>query len=564
MKERVYLSDWLYNAGIIGFLKIVTNDDIDSENSIEIGENYIEFDRSALQGFSSKYFSFAFNQYGRYYNILNTLEEFLSDLDKLEQGDSNVIQNLRKKYKISDKDKDEEILQVILDRFKKILNGFKFLKDNIKFPSKEEIKEDPKKEIKGLLEFAIKVMKDEYQEIFESDVQIYLRGMYGQKSFLNLTINKERLKKFYKDFEEPIVSGKIDHEKELFCVNCGRQAKKGAKFDTGISPFFGLNDDAINYAWNFDTSLPLCEICELIYFSSFAGLSPSPRNDKTFYFVNEDSSVRNLYRANKLLNDVLKKDNNENFLVDFFTELVLELEREKAEFVLKNIALIELNLSEENFPKVYSFNVSREKARFIKENQTDLKTLARASYKVNDQGSYILTDTIEKILENTLDYRYLYWLERISLSEQGKSNLYQIFFGYETLQILNILIFRFLKNITKEGRKLMSLEEKEIWRMYAYGKELADVMKSRDAENKIPSIAYKLLNALKIGDVNVFMDVAMRTFMAYDMEVPSSMAKVLYNKEYFYPLGYSFLNGFLSKGGNNKGNVQETKEVANG
>ena len=564
MKERVYLSDWLYNAGIIGFLKIVTNDDIDSENSIEIGENYIEFDRSALQGFSSKYFSFAFNQYGRYYNILNTLEEFLSDLDKLEQGDSNVIHNLRKKYKISDKDKDEEILQVILDRFKKILNGFKFLKENIKLPSKEEIKEDPKKAIKGLLEFAIKVMKDEYQEIFESDVQIYLRGMYGQKSFLNLTINKERLKKFYEDFEEPIVSGKIDHEKELFCVNCGRQAKKGAKFDTGISPFFGLNDDAINYAWNFDTSLPLCEICELIYFSSFAGLSPSPRNDKTFYFVNEDSSVRNLYRANKLLNDVLKKDNNENFLVDFFTELVLELEREKAEFVLKNIALIELNLSEENFPKVYSFNVSREKARFIKENQTDLKTLARASYKVKDQGSYILTDTIQKILENTLDYGYLYWLERISLSEQGKSNLYQIFFGYETLQTLSILIFRFLKNITKEGRKLMSLEEKEIWRMYAYGKELADVMKSRNAENKIPSIAYKLLNALKIGDVNVFMDVAMRTFMAYDMEVPSSMAKVLYNKEYFYPLGYSFLNGFLSKGGNNKGNVQETKEVANG
>jgi len=564
MKERVYLSDWLYNAGIIGFLKIVTNDDIDSENSIEIGENYIEFDRSALQGFSSKYFSFAFNQYGRYYNILNTLEEFLSDLDKLEQGDSNVIHNLRKKYKISDKDKDEEILQVILDRFKKILNGFKFLKENIKLPSKEEIKEDPKKAIKGLLEFAIKVMKDEYQEIFESDVQIYLRGMYGQKSFLNLTINKERLKKFYEDFEEPIVSGKIDHEKELFCVNCGRQAKKGAKFDTGISPFFGLNDDAINYAWNFDTSLPLCEICELIYFSSFAGLSPSPRNDKTFYFVNEDSSVRNLYRANKLLNDVLKKDNNENFLVDFFTELVLELEREKAEFVLKNIALIELNLSEENFPKVYSFNVSREKARFIKENQTDLKTLARASYKVKDQGSYILTDTIQKILENTLDYGYLYWLEGISLSEQGKSNLYQIFFGYETLQTLNILIFRFLKNITKEGRKLMSLEEKEIWRMYAYGKELADVMKSRNAENKIPSIAYKLLNALKIGDVNVFMDVAMRTFMAYDMEVPSSMAKVLYNKEYFYPLGYSFLNGFLSKGGNNKGNVQETKEVANG
>jgi len=39
--------------------------------------------------------------------------------------------------------------------------------------------------------------------------------------------------------------------------------------------------------------------------------------------------------------------------------------------------------------------------------------------------------------------------------------------------------------------------------------------------------AYKLLNALKIGDVNQFMDVMMRVHMAYDLEVPSLLIKAL-------------------------------------
>jgi CRISPR-associated protein Cst1 len=112
---------------------------------------------------------------------------------------------------------------------------------------------------------------------------------------------------------------------------------------------------------------------------------------------------------------------------------------------------------------------------------------------------------------------------------------------------LQRLIIMYLLYKQKVGGKEMGLEEKSLWAMYMQGKNLLERLKDRDAENKIQSIAYKLLNALKIGDVNQFMDVMMRVYMAYDLEVPSLLIKALQDKDNFYLLGYGFLNGLLGK-----------------
>ncbi|ADQ41860.1 hypothetical protein Calkr_2424 [Caldicellulosiruptor acetigenus I77R1B] len=61
MVERVYLGDWAYNAGIIGFIEIMLDgEDIASQNIITVGPNYIEFNRNSLQGFSDKFFKKAY------------------------------------------------------------------------------------------------------------------------------------------------------------------------------------------------------------------------------------------------------------------------------------------------------------------------------------------------------------------------------------------------------------------------------------------------------------------------------------------------------------------------
>ncbi len=535
--ERVYLSDWLYNAGIVGFLRIMLgNEDIEQQDMIRIGENYIEFDREILDGFSKKYFDFAFRRYGRYERMLNYFSSLLEDLNNLKAGD---MEDLKIKYGKEATDIPSTILEDISRR----LNSFTRLKSKVEIPSKRDIKNKPEILIE-FLELLLDVMRNDFEDFWESDVQIYLRNFYGQKSFLNNSVTQNRFRKFYGDFEEKILKDEIKYDKHYRCIICGeRMAKKDTMFDTGISPFYGLNFDSLNFSWNFTPILPVCEICEVIYLCYFAGLTPLPQSNKIHYFVNRDISVLDIYKANNLLEQILNSNRNESFLIEFFTQLVLESEKIKAKYALQNIAVIELNLESNILPKIYSFNISKEKAEYIRDNYDGLRRLSRNFYTIKDETRYLLLEVVEMILTNRLSYEYLNRLLKIYITSE-KPGLYHIGFNVYILQEINKLIYRFYKKIFS-GREIM--EEKEIWHVYFKGRELSQQLRNADAENKISSIAYKLLNALKIGNINQFMDTIMRIYLAYELEIPSTFVKAMEDKEIFYPVGYSFLNGLLER-----------------
>ncbi|WP_029520046.1 type I-B CRISPR-associated protein Cas8b1/Cst1 [Persephonella sp. IF05-L8] len=565
--ERVYLGDWLYNAGIVGFLNInshlweIKDKRLVSknENLLKFSDNYIEFNRKIFDGFAKRFFDYAFNQYGRYENLLKLFEEYIEDLNNSE--DIENFEKLNKKYfqgKLKDNKELREKLPIeIFNRFDKILKSFKLLKEKLgKPPSKREIKKD-KFNLIEVLQKAIKLMKKNKEEFWENDVQIYLRKIYGQKSFLNPSVKENRFKKFFTDFEEPLKENKVEKDDSYYCISCvERKAKKVVRknyqeivvFDTGVSKFYGLNPNAINFIWNFNPKLPLCEICEIIYFSYFAGLTPVKKDDETvYYFVNSDSSIDDLVRENQLLKNILTTEISENILLNFFTQIVLESSYREAVYTLQNIAVLELDLTNETMPKVYSFNLSREKAQFLKEtkNKEDLRRFSKNYYKIKDTRISILPEIMYLILENKFYFNYLNKLLKFYIATQNNSKNYETNINPHQLQVLNSLIFRFLTNVI--GGRTMKISENDMWTIYYKGKGLADLLKSKNAENKIQSISYKLLNALRIGNTREFMDVLIRTYMAYGEEIPSSFVKTLSDKETFYALGYSFLNGLLGE-----------------
>jgi len=563
--EKVYLGDWLYNAGIIGFLKInnhlwdikerkiVSKD----EKVLRFTDNYIEFDRKIFEGFSERFFDYAFRQYGRYESVVSEFENYIEDLNKLdtEKDLENIGKKYLKKGNIPNEELKKQLPIEIRSRLEKRLANFPLLKKKTgNFKSKKDINKNPKLLVE-FLKKSLDILKKDKQEFLESDVQIYfqiyLRNIYGQKSFLNKSINKDGFKKFYEDFEKKFLENSIKHDKVYKCINCfERQAKKDKKdtiFDTGISKFYGLNKDSINFIWNFKSKLPLCEICEIIYFSYFAGLTPLNKNGKTvFYFVNSDTSLENLLKENLLLEKKLTKEEFENTLIDFFTELILIAEDEKARYTLQNTVVIELDVNNETMPKVYSFNISKEKAKFLKENKDNFKSLSKTFYKIKDDIFSVLPQTIEKALDNSLSYDYLNKLVRIYLQNANNSLHYKTNISSYQLQNLNLLIKSFLQKVIFGGRD-MNITDKELWFIYKKGVELADKLKKLNAENKIQSISYKLLNALRVGNTNQFMDILIRTYVAYGEEIPSTFVKAISNKDTFYPLGYSFLNGLLGK-----------------
>jgi CRISPR-associated protein Cst1 len=519
--EKIYLGDWFYNAGIVGFLrinshlwnvkdpKLISKD----ENLLKIGDNYIEIDRKIFDGFTDRFFNYAFNLYGRYNARLEEFQRFLENLNN-------------------------ETFENISNDFKNIIKNFTLLKNKL-----GDIKAENSQELKHLIEKAIKILEQDKEEFVESDVQIFLRNFNGQKSFLNKTITKDRKKEFYEDFEKPLKTDNNQKDKKFTCVICGeRPAKKDTNYDTGCSPVFGLNKDAVNFAWNFKTKLPSCDICEIVYFCYFAGIT---KLNGKYYFVNLDDSVESLMLANNLFKEEIEKS-PENPFIDFFTEYLSRIKKSQAKYTLSNINFLETELKK-TLPKVFSFNIDYKTAEFIEKNQENLKSLSKSFFILPDKNKtrvYILTEFLNLIFKKDLNYGLLYKIFKNIMQDKAYVSNYN-------LQRLIIMYLLYKQKVggkemgLEEEGKEMGLEEESLWTMYMQGKNLLERLKERDAENKIQSIAYKLLNALKIGNTNQFMDVMMRVHMAYDLEVPKLLIKALQDKDNFYLLGYSFLNGLL-------------------
>ena len=86
LKIKVYLNDWFYNAGIVGFLRIL------EENHDEFAirrNNYIEFDTEDLRNFHKYYFNYFFKKY----NVAEEKEEKNKDMEVKEETKEEVVED---------------------------------------------------------------------------------------------------------------------------------------------------------------------------------------------------------------------------------------------------------------------------------------------------------------------------------------------------------------------------------------------------------------------------------------------------------------------------------------
>jgi CRISPR-associated protein Cst1 len=529
--EKIYLNDWLYNAGIVGFLRInnhlweVRNEKLISkdESLLKIRDNYIEIDREIFDGFTDRFFNYAFSLYSKYYTVLEKLH--------------NLIDNL-----------NNDTFKKIKQDLSKILKDYAILKRKIEekignFEAKDS------QELSIVIENALKIMeedRDDFVEDFiENEVRNFLDIHYGQKSFLNRGVKGSKKQKFYEDFEEALkLNGEQKDKTNHVCVICGeRLAKKNLNFNTGFSTIFGLNEDATNFLWDFDTRVPACEVCEIIYLCSFAALT---KINGKYHFVNQDNTIESLFIQAGEFEKELKKNYNkeldDSLFVKFIADLLIHSKKLQSKYIIQNINFIEVEikkLSKRKFVKVFNFNIDRSTAEFIKENHDNLKSLSKSYFIFPDDKTkvYILIEFLNSVLKKDLNNGFLYKIFRSKIKDKA----------YISSNNLMKLVYMYSLYLKKFGGKQMGLEENHLKAMYMQGQDLLAKLKQKNAENKVQSVAYKLLNALKVGDVKQFMDVLMRVYIAYDLKVPGLVLKAMRDKDNFYLLGYSFLSGLLGK-----------------
>ena len=161
MKIKVYLNDWFYNAGVVGFLRIL--EDNDDEFAIK-KNNYIEFDTESLRKFHKYYFNYFFKKY----NVAESVKTRTKSLfDYLE---NNI------EVEFEDKDKEKE-------RKDKIKTNKKYIKEAIK-------KQLDK--IKKFDEIIYEEMKEQYEKIDKVNTK---QEIIEIKEKLILDIKKDNINK---------------------------------------------------------------------------------------------------------------------------------------------------------------------------------------------------------------------------------------------------------------------------------------------------------------------------------------------------------------------------------
>ena len=336
MQTKIYLGDWFFNSGIVGFLRILKHN---NDNFVQINENYITFDTKDLKNFHKYYFNYFFDKY----NVaIKTKDRITQLFDKIDNDLKNETIDKVESKKIQDRIKTEKkyiktIIKTQLDKIKKIdedvyqkiLNEYNQI-DDIK--EKDDI--NKLNEIKEILVYELQkdnINKRLTMNLFKS---ILSNKYFGQISFLNVVNTKlsyeEQENLMYRDYisniietdffndivEEKynieeikqVISEKLekciltkdviqiytniqkkflDKNKTLdeiikyinekvfnYCYMCENEKTITTNYSEGnFIPLAVSSDNMKNFFWNQNAKFPICDACKLMLFCIPAGIS---------------------------------------------------------------------------------------------------------------------------------------------------------------------------------------------------------------------------------------------------------------------------------------------------
>jgi CRISPR-associated protein Cst1 len=537
---RVYTKDWYYNAGIVGFLYVLGDGEVNIEkivssyqNSMIISENYLEFDSSILDVFFEKYKKLAFVK-------LFDLDSYKERLNRLKIKVDQITSSTVPKKLLN----DTALSGKVVNRFIQIFCNISF--ENSIIQGRDNFLNDLNNILNILNHYnhPLDLIDNNNSEFIDY--------------FLKIEVSKKLCN--YKNIEEYIkvisqnnfANNTEDSQK---CGSC-LAYKKEYDFSNAISQIVGFNSDNSNWIWGFKSSkVKICALCALIYSCALHGMIIMKRkvdNEyKNFlYFLNRNTDIKTMYNSVMLFKTKFEKAQNQDkpFYI-LMNELIYKLVEKKASDFLENINFIEI--AENDFGgqstksyNVYNYNVTPELAKFIVE--TDQNKIPKGYY-IQDNDKNVRKDIYEEILRKTIN---------LSICYTDLNNYFNYYIKNTAhYNIYNVMIYilKYIKYI-KGGFSMDDFSE-IVNKGYYNGKDLAQRI---ETENKIKGIAYQLLNDLKIGDRYAFIDKYTRLSMAYGIPIKLGSNKELVDIDNFMQFGYAFINGLLSNFGQN--NQQENNQ----
>lgn len=613
MKIKVYLNDWFFNAGIVGFLRILE----DNKDEFAIRRNnYIEFDTEELRDFHKYYFNYFFKKYNVAESVKNRTK---NSFDYLENNIEVVLDDKDKEKERKDKIKSnkkyiKEAIKKQLDKIKKI--------DEITY---EEMKEQYDKMDKVIITQEIIEIEEKLISNIEKDninkrltlnlfKSILGNTYFGQKSFLNVIKSAlsydEQQNLMYKDYISNIVetgfindimqnkynidqikeyiknakeNGNITTEMEKVYLKIERDYINKSKMVEDIQEYLkkkvikqcsmceneiGLtenyseanfvplaisSDNARNFFWNQNVKMPICDVCKLILFCIPAGMTTITKT------VKENGE----YREKQLLSfvnydtgiDRLYKTN-----INFGNKSRYENRNENpySELIL-DIVEQDKQVSMWQLENIFVVEIDAEYLAYSRIEYFNIKRYMALFFK----------DYAQKTLSKIWDYRYRLQIVdyimknkdikyiindrlRDEIKKGEKKNGYNSFLATRVRMILN--------NLKKEGKEVRDIKKNDdkLYVIYNLGVQIHEELKSKGEDNKLDGYTYKMLNSIKAGNKKEFMDIIIRLHMAMGKDVSPIFIETMQTTGLdFESIGHSFLAGLIS----NKYEKKEEEKV---
>ncbi|NIZ87458.1 type I-B CRISPR-associated protein Cas8b1/Cst1, partial [Clostridioides difficile] len=326
--------------------------------------------------------------------------------------------------------------------------------------------------------------------------------------------------------------------------------------ESNFAPLGVSTNNARNMFWNQEYVSSICDVCKLILFCTPAGATYTRKNylineENEFYlFVNMDTSINGLFERNNSLK-AQKSESSDSKDENPFNQLIKSIVEEntlKSEWQLRNILFVEFKASIDSKKcKINYFNIPTYLAKFFVKENKKIQSIYDYKLKSNVLDLILKSKDLKHLINNTLRN-----IVKSNLESNNKSNI-------SGLSCFNVVQLRTILNNYKRG--VYKMDYKKLRKIYESGCEIHDYYIDKNAKNKIEGITYKILNLIKVGNKNDFMQTILRIFSPSEKIPPEEILQIFIEEDLdFESVGYAFVTGLISGKYEGKDKLPNEKE----
>ena len=551
---RLVMGDFTKNAGLVGLHYMLEVNGAVKNSDYGIEEQAVWLNREFA--LSVDWTDLYFKAFVRYFAPSTTWRRLLDAIEDMQEV-------LKQENWQADK-KGKEKLKFINDKLlsSSYKSGFDNIRDRVEYPEiyenllqnklNEKMEADELRcRLEELKNFLIQPLCRE-TFVMKGVIYNYINRFWDGKCFLLRANAKKDMREVYEaDFSAPLKKfWNSSHEKaKELCIDCAEAMD--AKERTSIAFMKDAVDDLNRKRsafWNGNVDAFLCPACTFLY--SLVPLGFQLLGNR-FLFINRNDSMESLLSSNAKEHKGVQRERKETEgeKVSAWFARMMNLILEAKEGSIHNIQIILKSLDAQEH---YLFQVINREILLILQDSQVRKKLEKLAEHPFCQLNGESFNVYERAVLNILQYRSQYSLENRLLKQSLKSDSAWTVYLAGLLHDIQVRSMQIRKSEIekgnreenrKGGERAMAVSSYAAMTRNGYLLRKKIEEKNPNAEDALRGTVYQLLNALSIKNESKFMEITIRLYCSWQMEIPPGFTKMLGDRDQLQACGYAFILG---------------------